>query len=104
MASFSVSLQSKRIFQVMKQRPIAKEEDVLKDLSLHFCPCNPDPTKKTLFWLPASDEIIEQSEVAFAQSGYPAVAPNSDFFALFPEYWTKYVNQDSPTRQDNAKR
>jgi hypothetical protein len=81
----------------MKARPLAKEEDVLKDLSLYFCPSTPDVAKRTLFWLPASDGTIEHSERMFIKQGFPSVAPNSEFFTLFPEYCEKYnPTEDTP--------
>jgi hypothetical protein len=84
----------------MKQtvRPLAKEEEVLKDLSLHFCPASSESSRKTLFWLPASDETIEYSEAKFNKYGYPSVVPNGEFFASFPDYWTRFNPERSPIK------
>ena len=77
----------------MKSRRIAREEEVVKELSWYFCPS--EGQRMTLFWLPASDETIDQAEELFSKDGYPSVLPNGDFFAHFPEYWTRFNPSDS---------
>ena len=80
----------------MKSRSVQKEEEIIKELSWYFCPT--EGQKKTLFWLPAPDEIIDQAEEIFSKEGYPSVVPNGDFFVHFPEYWARFNPSDSPKK------
>jgi len=82
-------------------RALVKEEDVIKDLSLHFCPATSE--RRTVFWLPAPDEVIDHSESKFSERGYPTVAPNGEFFEAFPEYWTRFDPERSPLKTSQLK-
>ena len=63
-------------------RPSVKEDEVIRDFSQLFCPARSDRTRKTLFWLPATDEQVARNEKDFAELGFPSVLPNGDFLAF----------------------
>ena len=59
-----------------------KEDEVIRDFSQLFCPAKSEKTRKSLFWLPATDEQVAKNEKDFAELGFPVVQPNSDFMAF----------------------
>ena len=73
---------------VVQGRPSTKEEDVSRDLSQLYCLSKAEKDKRTVFWLPASDEQILLNESTL-RTGVNTVVPNGDFYAAFPDYWQK---------------
>ena len=66
------------------QKLVAKEEEVIKDLSQLYCASRSEKNRKTIFWLPAVDEIIAANESVLV-SGAPSVARNADYYRAFNE-------------------
>jgi hypothetical protein len=62
-----------------QNRPSVREDDVVRDFSQLFCPARSEKSRKTLFWLPASDEQIAKNERDYAEHGFPVVKPNAEF-------------------------
>lgn len=63
-----------------------KEDEVVKDLSLFYCASKSEKTKRTVFWLPATDQVVEQNERLVQNEGVPVVVRNGEFQLGFPEY------------------
>ena len=79
MASAALPVTVTRPAGSLQNRPSVKEDDIVRDLSQLFCAARSEKSRKTLFWLPASDEQTARNFKEYLQSGFPVVSPNSDF-------------------------